>query len=174
MQLHVLQSISLAGNAAVPNDDRAGNTARLAWVIDGATDLGAPGLVGSQGGAAWLASEAQAAFAAASDAPIEALCRTVADRLAGAYAVARTREPEGRWELPIASFLAIRLDADGLEIGWLGDCAALLVRGDAIVRLGPVREVRDAETALAESLAHHVLGAQKKSAPIVETLRARA
>lgn len=173
MQLDVLQSISLAGNLAVPNDDRAGSTTHLAWVIDGATDLGAPGLVGSQGGAAWLASQAQAAFTTAADAPLAAMCRAVGDRLAAAFAAARTREPEGRWEWPVASFLAVRLDDDALEVGWLGDCAGLLIRGDTVIRLGPVRESHDAETALAASLAEHGLGAPKRSAPILAELRAR-
>ena len=62
MHFDLLQSISLAGDISVPNDDRAGSARGHAWVIDGATDLGPPGLVGAQGGAAWLASVAQAAF----------------------------------------------------------------------------------------------------------------
>jgi len=173
MYFDLIQSLSLAGDAAIPNDDRVGSAHAHAWVIDGATDLGGPGLVGPRGGAAWLADQAQAAFTAAPDAPIATLCRGVADRIATAYAAARTRDPEGRWELPIASFLAARLDGDALEAAWLGDCVALLIRGDRVIRLGPVRETRDAETAIASSLAHHGLGAPKKSAPILETLRAR-
>lgn len=171
MQFDVLQSISLAGSAEVPNDDRAGSGAQRGWVIDGATDLGPAGLVGSQGGAAWLAATADAAFAAAEDAPIEALCRTVADRLAAAYAAARTREPLDRWELPMASFLAIRLDEDGLEAGWLGDCVGLVRSGERVTRLGPVPAARDPEATHAASLAQHGLGQPKRAAPILESLR---
>ncbi|RYY27422.1 MAG: hypothetical protein EOP62_07575 [Sphingomonadales bacterium] len=171
MQLDVLQSISLAGNSAVPNDDRSGSSARLAWVIDGATDLGPPGLVGSQGGAAWLASEAQAGFFTAADAPIAQIYAHVGARLIAAYAAARTREPEGRWELPIASAIAARLTPDALEIGWLGDCAALHLRDGTVTRLGPQGD-RGAESARAASLAQHGLGNVKRNAPILADLRA--
>jgi hypothetical protein len=173
MHFDLVQSLSLAGDDAVPNDDRTGAGHAHAWVIDGATDLGPPGLVGPRGGAAWLAAEANRAFAKAGDAPVEAMCRTVAAQLAASYAAARTREPEGRWELPVASFLAVRLGDGELEAGWIGDCVALLIRGDSYVRLGPARETRDAEAAFAASLASHGLGAPKKSAPILENLRAR-
>ncbi|NML07743.1 protein phosphatase 2C domain-containing protein [Sphingomonas sp. G-3-2-10] len=173
MHFDLIQSLSLAGDHAVPNDDRTGAGHAHAWVIDGATDLGPPGLVGPRGGAAWLAAEAHAAFTAAADAPIETMSRAVGDHLAAAFEAAKTREPEGRWELPLASFLAVRIAGDMLEVAWLGDCAALLVRGDRVMRLGPVPELRDAETALASSLAQHGLGAPKKSAPILESLRAR-
>ncbi|MET0307277.1 MAG: protein phosphatase 2C domain-containing protein [Sphingomonas sp.] len=171
MHFDLIQSLSLAGASSVPNDDRAGMVHALAWVIDGATDLGPPGLMGARGGAAWLASEAQAAFTAAPDAPIGAICHGVADRLAAAYAATRTREPAGRWELPMSSFLAVRLAGDVLETGWLGDCAGLLRSADGVIRLGPPRQEKDAEAEKAASLARHGLGSPKRSAPILEVLR---
>lgn len=172
MHFDLIQSLSLAGSSVTPNDDRAGESKRLAWVIDGATDLGPPGLMGNRGGAAWLAREAQGAFTAAPDAPIRSICADVADLLASAYAAARTREPLGRWELPIAAFLAARLAEDTLECAWLGDCVGLLRRGTTIARVGPVREAKDAEAERAASLAEHGLGSVKRSAPILENLRA--
>jgi len=172
MHFDLIQSLSLAGAAATPNDDRAGAGHALAWVIDGATDLGPPGLVGGRGGAAWLASEAQMAFTIAPDAPIEAICTGVADRLAAAYTATRTRAPEGRWELPMASFLALRLSHGLLECAWLGDCAALLWSAGTVTRLGPPRQEKDAEAERAASLAGHGLGSPKRSAPILEVLRA--
>lgn len=171
MHFDLIQSLSLAGASATPNDDRAGAVHALAWVIDGATDLGPPGLMGRRGGAAWLASEAQAAFTAAPDVPIEVICSGVADRLAAAYAAARAREPEGRWELPMASLLAARLADDALETAWLGDCAGLLRSADGVTRLGPPRQEKDAEAERAASLAQHGLGNPKRSAPILEVLR---
>lgn len=173
MHLDLIQSLSLAGDATVPNDDRAGVAHAHAWVIDGATDLGPPGLVGPRGGAAWLANEAHAAFTAAADTPIETMSHAVGTHLAAAFQAARTREPEGRWELPLASFLAARVTGDTLEAAWLGDCIALLRRGPTVTRLGPIRETRDAEAELAASLAQHGLGAPKRSGPILETLRER-
>ena len=171
MHFDLIQSLSLAGAAATPNDDRAGTVDALAWVIDGATDLGPPGLMGERGGAAWLAGEAQAAFTGAPDAPLDAICRGVADRLAAAYAAARTREPEGRWELPMSSFLAIRLADGALETAWLGDCAGLLRSASGVTRLGPPRQEKDDEAEKAASLAQHGLGSPKRSAPILDELR---
>ncbi len=172
MHIDLLQSISLAGHADIPNDDRAGLTPRQAWVIDGATDLGPPGLVGDQGGAAWLAGEAQAAFTGSRAPSIEALYGDVAAQILAAWDRDRTRAPEARWELPLASALAVRIGAGVVEIGWLGDCAALLWREGAVTRLGPQRDDRAAETARAASLAQHGLGNPKRSAPILENLRA--
>ncbi|MEG3143856.1 protein phosphatase 2C domain-containing protein [Sphingomonas sp. RT2P30] len=172
MHFDLIQSLSLAGSTAKPNDDRAGENNRLGWVIDGATDLGPAGLMGGRGGAAWLAREAHAAFTAAPDAPIESICVGVADHLARAYASARTRDPLGRWELPIAAFLAARLADSALECAWLGDCIGLLRHGATVTRLGPVVETRDAEAERAAGLAEHGLGDVKRSAPIIESLRA--
>ncbi len=173
MHFDLLQSISLAGDSAVPNDDRAGAGARHAWVIDGATDLGPPGLVGARGGAAWLAGEAQAGFAASSGESIAAVYADVADRILAAWERDRIREPEGRWELPLASSLAVRLDDAALEIGWLGDCVGFLWRNGTATRLGPVREVRSSEADRAARLAAHGLGSVKRAAaPILDDLRA--
>lgn len=170
MHFDVLQSISLSGDPLVANDDRAGSGARLAWMIDGGTDLGPPGLLGSQGGAAWLASEAQAGFSTAADAPIATIFAEVGERLIAAFARASTRAPEDRWELPVASAIAVRLTGDALECGWLGDCAALHVSNGKVARLGPAAD-RDSETERARSLAHHGLGTVKKTAPILAELR---
>lgn len=172
MHFDLIQSLSLAGASDTPNDDRAGTADAHAWVIDGATDLGPPGLMGARGGAAWLSGEAHAAFTAADAAPIEAMCEAVAAHLAAGYAATRTRDPLGRWELPMAAFLAARLAENTLECGWLGDCVGLLRSGDRVTRLGPVREAKDAEAERAASMAQHGLGNVKKSAPILENLRA--
>lgn len=171
MHFDLIQSVSLAGSSSVPNDDRAGGADTLAWVIDGATDLGPPGLVGARGGAAWLANEVQAGFAAAADAPIETICRELAADLEARYAATRTREPVDRWELPMASMLAVRLGGTALECAWLGDCAGLLRSGDRVTRVGPPRHEKDSEADMAISLAQHGLGNVKRSAPILEELR---
>jgi hypothetical protein len=171
MHFDLVQSISLAGDAAVANDDRAGSTARLAWAIDGATDLGPPGLVGALGGAAWLAEQAQAGFFAAPDAPLTEIFAGIGTMLTARFDAVRTRAPEGPWELPIAAGIAARIAGEAIEIGWLGDCAALLRRGDDVRRLGPPAEDRAEEAAHAASLAQHGLGHVKRSAPILADLR---
>lgn len=170
MHFDLLQSISLAGSLSVPNDDRAGSARQHAWVIDGATDLGPPGLVGAQGGAAWLASIAQAAFTASTTQGVEALYGDVASAILAAWERDRTRDPEGRWECPLASSLAVRL-GDDLEIGWLGDCVGFLWSAGKVTRLGPEKEVRNSEAERAASLAAHGLGKPKASAPILANLK---
>lgn len=170
MRFDLLQSISLAGDAAVANDDRVGASAALAWVIDGATDLGEPGLVGPRGGAAWLALEADAAFAAAGDASIDAICKGVFARLARRFAAQQTRPAISGWELPRASFLAARVGKDGLACRWLGDCAGLLKRGDTVERFGPAAD-KDDENARAAALAEHGLGLKQRPQPILDSLR---
>jgi serine/threonine protein phosphatase PrpC len=169
MHLDFIQSLSIAGDAAKANDDRAGLANAHAWVIDGATDLGDPGLLGNRGGAAWIAGEADRAFAAAGEDTIEAICRSVFATVAARYEETRTRDPEG-WELPSASFLAVRAAANVLDCAWLGDCAALLIRDGAVTRLGPEVDVRDKETDLAKSVAHHGLG-KPRVAPVLAVLR---
>jgi len=170
MHFDLLQSISLAGDLAVPNDDRAGSARHHAWVIDGATDLGPPGLVGSQGGAAWLASVAQAAFTASTGDSVDTIYDDVIAQILSAWERDRTRDPEDRWEYPLASSLAVRLDA-ALEIGWLGDCVGFLWSTGVVTRLGPVKEIRNSEAERAASLAEHGLGSPKRSAPILANLR---
>lgn len=170
MHFDLLQSISLAGDLSVPNDDRTGSARAHAWVIDGATDLGPPGLVGAQGGAAWLASIAQAAFTASTAATIDTLYAGVAAQILAAWERDRTRDPEDRWEYPLASSLAVRL-GDDLEIGWLGDCVGFLWSAGTVTRLGPEKEIRNSEAERAASLAEHGLGSPKRSAPILANLR---
>jgi serine/threonine protein phosphatase PrpC len=171
MHLDLIQSLSIAGDSSKANDDRAGAGHAHAWVIDGATDLGEPGLLGNRGGAAWIAAEADRAFAAApEDGSIEQTCRTVFESVAAAFAEQRTRTPES-WELPSASFLAVAIAGNVIDCAWLGDCAALLIRDGQATRIGPQRDIRDDETDLARSVAHHGLGSVKRAAPVLDVLR---
>lgn len=171
MHFDIIQSLSLAGDATKANDDRSGAGHARAWVIDGATDLGDPGLLGSRGGAAWIAAEADRAFAAAPDGSIEALCRFVFATVAARFAEDRTRPPEA-WEIPSAAFLAVAVADNVLDCAWLGDCPALLLRDGAMIPIGPAVDVRDDESDLARSVAHHGLGSVRRAAPVLEALRA--
>lgn len=126
MHFDLIESLSLAGRASVPNDDRAGSADRHAWVIDGATDLGAPGLLGERGGAAWLAAQAHAAFFAAhGDGSLAGICGQVFEAVAAAYGRDRRRDPVSSWELPRAAFAAVALEDDGLVCAYMGDCAVI-------------------------------------------------
>ena len=140
-------------------------------MIDGATDLGAPGLVGTRGGAAWIAMEADAAFAAVDDGDVRSICDAVFGRLARRFDARRARDPVSGWEIPSAAFLVARATADTIEIGWLGDCSAILKRGDRTEPLGPLAEARQGERDHASRLAEHGLGLDTRPAPIVDSLR---
>ncbi len=171
LHFDLIQSISLAGNAAAANDDRAGAAARRAWVIDGATDLGPPGLVGAQGGAAWIAAVADHAFSAAPAGRLSAVVPRIFAALADAYRGARHRDPVGRWELPSAAFLCVALEEQSMAIAWLADCACLHLRGDSVSRLGPQPSL--AETQEAEAIRSAGLDLlPARSAPTRDRLRA--
>jgi hypothetical protein len=157
MHFDLLQAITLAGDAAKPNDDRAGCSARLAWVIDGATDLGAPGLVGEQGGAAWLASVANAAFAAA-EPPLETACAGVFARVAADYLRERRRDPFADWELPSAALMVVAIQDDALSFASAADCCALRRSGTTVAWLGetPDRVAESADAAAIGAGAMHL------------------
>jgi hypothetical protein len=150
MHLDLIQSVSLAGKSTVPNDDRAGSAHRHAWVIDGATDLGPPGLMGERGGAAWLATEAQRAFAGASGG-MEAICVSVFDEVAAAYARDRTRDPVAAWELPRASLAAVALEDRQLACAVINDCTVIHRGAHGMSYLTPAPDRQD-ERAEAEAL----------------------
>ena len=170
MHLDLIQSLSIAGDITKANDDRVGAGHARAWIIDGATDLGDPGLLGSRGGAAWIAAEADRAFAAAPGESVEAMSRFVFETVAARFAEDRTRAPEP-WEIPSAAFLAVAVADNRLDCAWLGDCPALLIRDGAAIPIGPEVDVRDDESDLARSVAHHGLGSVRRAAPVLDTLR---
>jgi hypothetical protein len=172
MHIDVIQSVSLAGDSLVPNDDRAGSMGRLAWAIDGATDLGEPGLTGSRGGSAWYAAEADAALAVAEDAPLVEMIAELIERLRTRFDAARTRDPLGLWELPSASLIVTRVAHGALEMAWLGDCAGLLRGANGTERLGEPPRVKDKESALVTSTGGHGQGGVRtRTAPVLTALR---
>ena len=172
MHLDLVQSITLAGDPAVANDDRVGAGEKLAWIIDGATDLGEPGLVGARGGAAWIAAAADRALAASGDAPLPAIVTAMFGSVADRFAAIRTREPQGAWELPSASFLAVRVDDGRLDCAWLGDCACFHIGAGHVARIGPQPVEKDSEAALASSFVDEDPARLSKAAPVLAELRA--
>lgn len=133
MHFDFIQTISLNGQRTKPNDDRAGASARMGWVVDGATDMGPPGLLGAQGGAAWLASTTSAAMATLDERDMRATCAALFDQIAARYAAQQTRAPLAPWELPKAAFCAAQLVGDAVEIAWAADCPTLLARGNETI-----------------------------------------
>lgn len=126
MYFETLQSISLNGKVAAPNDDRVGATAARAWVVDGATDLGEPGLLGRQGGAAWLSTASSHGFSLATAGDLRGSCIEMFDHVAAAFKRDRKRLPVAPWELPKAAFAAVQLVDGQIECAWAADCPILL------------------------------------------------
>lgn len=136
MHFDLIQTLSLAGKPDVPNDDRIGCADRHAWVIDGATDLGQPGLLGARGGAAWLSGTAQRAFAGASGS-LQDICTSVFEQIAQAFQHDRQRQPVAPWEWPRAAFAAVALEGRQLVCAHLADCVVLHRSASGVCFLTP-------------------------------------
>jgi len=153
--LDVIDSISIPGNPAKPNDDAFAFADRAAVVFDGATGLG-DNLMPGKSDAAWLAtfgSRRLMAYVREGAAPSEAVSAALFDAQTSFDAL-RRRTPVERWEVPYASMMLVAQNAQGIEALWYGDCAALVKRPDAAVEiLGDALEKRALEASRAAKLA---------------------
>ncbi len=126
MAFEILQRESHGAGPEGHNEDRCGARGKLAWVIDGATDIHDGPLTGDRTDAAWLASTADALLADGTGAEAPSL-GTVVDNLTGEiaahFAAEASRPPRHRWEHPAAAALFVRLEANQLEWLSIGDCA---------------------------------------------------
>ena len=154
MRFDLLDLISVHGVAGRANDDRVGASARRVWVVDGATDLGPPGLVGQQGGAAWLADAASTGFAASDAADLSSACDEVFASIASRFAMDQSREAAGAWDYPKAAFAAAQLVEDRLQVAWSADCTILQQSGADLHWCTPAPDTRD------EAAAAWALGAE--------------
>lgn len=171
MHFEVLQSMSLNGSVNRPNDDRFGSNGRLAWVIDGATDMGPPGLLGPQGGASWLASTASKAFTVTQATTIEATCLSAFAEIEREFEDQRTRDIEAAWEMPKAAFGIAQLTSEGLSVGWAADSPILRVSGDDVTWCTGVPDT-SAEAADALALGVGVGAAGEITGHVLEDRRA--
>lgn len=112
------------GSSAV-NEDVAGHCGNAAWVIDGATGLGAH-LMDGPSDAAWLATRAdrelRAAFARDADRSTADILRAVIAACRGAFVAGRRRPSGAAFELPSAAIAIVRQVGDTVELATLGDC----------------------------------------------------
>ena len=132
----LLESLSLPGDAAKPNDDAFAHEGGAAVVLDGATSLGESLLPGPSD-AAWIAhfgARRLMAHMRDGDAPQEALLHALADA-EKSFAGLRRRAPKEKWEIPTASMMFVSETADGFEARWFGDCAALVKSPDGAVEV---------------------------------------
>jgi hypothetical protein len=131
MRFELLDSLTLAGNPAKPNEDAFGHATNAALVMDGATGLG-DSLMPGASDAAWLAQfGARRILAHIGDgvAPAEAVGAALADA-EKSFKALRRREPKETYEIPFASMMLVAENAKGFEALSYGDCAGLVKRPD--------------------------------------------
>src|SRR6187397_586771 len=125
--LRLVESLSVPGDPAKPNEDAFGGSDHAAVVIDGATMLG-DGLMPGPSDAAWIAqfgARRLMAHLGEGDGARKALRAALADTQKSFEAL-RRHEPEEMWQTPCASMMLAMQSESGLEFLWFGDCAALV------------------------------------------------
>jgi hypothetical protein len=151
----LLDSLSLPGNPAKPNDDAFGHSSRAALVMDGATGLCEP-LMPGDSDAAWLAQKGAKLLTAFLSAPISPrmALNAVLNQIEYAYVMGRSRAPVATYEKPFASMMAVVADASGFEALFYGDCSGLVKRpGKPVEVLGLAFQARADEASKAAMLA---------------------
>ena len=132
MAFDLLDSISVPGDPAKPNEDAFAVEKDAAVVFDGATGLGENLLPGASD-AAWIAH-----FGAR---------RLLAHGRDG-------DAPKENYEIPFASMMFVVADESGFEALWFGDCAALVLRpGTPLEIVGEAFDKRAAESRGVKKLA---------------------
>lgn len=151
MRFEILESLSLPGDPAKPNEDAFAAAPSALAVFDGATPL-SDSLMPGRSDAAWLASfGARRLMAHLKDGapPRGALRQAMADA-ERSFAGLRRRPPRRRYEMPCASMFAAIAGEAGFEALWYGDCAGLLARpGEACEIVGAKLDKRAGESSTA-------------------------
>lgn len=156
----LIDSISLPGNPAKPNDDAFAITKSAAVVLDGATGLGEP-LMPGKSDAAWLAqfgARRLLAHLQGGDVPHEAVRHAMQDA-EKSFEALRRREPAETYEIPFASMMFVAGTEQGFHALWFGDCASLVKCPDEPVAIiGETLAKRELEAArVARLAAKHAL-----------------
>jgi serine/threonine protein phosphatase PrpC len=148
MHFKLLDSLSLPGDAAKPNEDALTHGGRFAAVLDGATGLGEK-LMPGRSDAQWLAQFAARRLQAHAESDLGNLREWIRGAAAEAekgFAALRKRAPVERYEVPFASLIAVSLGDGALHALWFGDCAALIRSNDgAVTMLGETFDKRARE-----------------------------
>jgi hypothetical protein len=155
MKFTLLDSLTLPGNPAKPNDDAFGHVDRAGIVMDGATGLAAP-LMPGDSDAAWLSHLGVRLLMGFMRGPVAArlALNAVLNQVEYAYVTGRSRAPAATYEMPFASMMFVAETATGFEALSFGDCAALVKRPQAPVEiLGQAFDARAQEAAGAARLA---------------------
>jgi serine/threonine protein phosphatase PrpC len=156
MRFELLDSISLPGHPAKPNEDSFSHAEHFACVFDGATVLGENLMPGSSD-AQWIAqfgARRLRAHAESTARPREALHAATADAKKSFNAL-RKRAPAEPYEMPYASLMALFIRDGRMDALWFGDCGALMraTSGEVSV-LGDTAGSRSRERDRVSRLAH--------------------
>jgi serine/threonine protein phosphatase PrpC len=127
MHFQVLESLSIPGDPAKPNEDSFSHAANFVCVFDGATMLGVH-LMPGPSDAQWIAQFGARRLRAHAESnpgrPRDALRAAAADA-EKSFTALRKRAPAETYETPFASLMAMFIRGEKLEALWFGDCAAL-------------------------------------------------
>jgi len=144
-----IDSLTLPGDPAKPNDDALAHEGSSAVVMDGATGLGEPLLEG-RSDAAWVAHFGAERLIAHMRAGCgsEMALRESLHETEKEFVKLRRREPKETYEIPFASMMFVSLEDGRMHASWFGDCAALVLRpgegiqvlGDALTKRAKERE----------------------------------
>jgi serine/threonine protein phosphatase PrpC len=128
VQFTLLDSLTLPGDPAKPNEDAFAHTPNMAVVFDGATGLGErlmPGASDAQWIAQFAVRRLRAYAQEGENGPREWLHDAAFDA-ATSFEALRRREPAEKYEVPYGSLMLAALGEASLDLVWFGDCAALL------------------------------------------------
>jgi len=153
MSLVLLDSLSLPGDPAKPNEDAFAHSDHAALVMDGATPLGDP-LMPGPSDAQWLAQfGARRLMAHLKDgnSPRIAITHALKDAEKSFHALRRHPIRE-KWQTPCASLILATQSKTGLDCFWFGDCSALLLHDGACSVIGEVFDKRGQEAQRAREI----------------------
>jgi hypothetical protein len=169
--MSIIDVVSLAGDADNVNEDAWGAAGRHAWVIDGATGLGAKLLPGPSD-AAWFATALNDALAAVEVENARGRIAAAIERVRRSFEVQAAREPAGAWEVPCGSVMLATANEKCVELTWLGDCTALIRRHDGtIIGIGAGADDAQLEAAKAVRTGASGRSGWLRSMAVTEALR---
>jgi len=153
MTLRLVESLSLPGDPAKPNEDAFGGSDHAAVVLDGATMLGDP-LMPGPSDAAWIAQFGARRLIAhlQESAPKKALKLALGDAEKSFHAL-RRGAPQDQWQVPCASMVLVAEGRKGLEFIYFGDCGALVELPDGVRIVGDTLDKRGEEAKRAARIA---------------------
>lgn len=151
--MHLIDAVNVPGKGEGTGDDRYGfdEAAGVAWVIDGATDVGPVRLFPHmESDAAWLAQALSDRFMSGprpDESARDYLARALADvnaRMAKEASVSMDTAPRDTW--PVASLIWMRVRGGVVEFASIGDCAAVISQGAGAQSVADIERSEDEVT----------------------------